>query len=85
MSTAGRLYRANGINHDYGAVRAGFSFYETHYDETQPWFILEARRMRDLSDQLELTPMLRLINKGYFIEGGVNNSRQIRFNFMYIF
>ena len=85
VSAALRLYRANGINHDYGAVRAGFSFFEAHYDETQPWFILEARRMRELSDKLELTPMLRLINKGYFIEGGVNNSRQIRFNFMYIF
>ena len=41
--------------------------------------------MRGLSDKLEITPMLRLINKGYFIEAGVNNSRQWRFNFMYIF
>ena len=29
--------------------------------------------------------MLRLINKGYFIEAGINNSRQFRLNFMYIF
>jgi hypothetical protein len=41
--------------------------------------------MRELSDKLEITPMLRLINKGYFIEAGINNSRQIRFNFMHIF
>jgi hypothetical protein len=85
VSATGRLYRASGIKHDYGSVRAGFSFYETHYEETQPWLIVEARRMRDLSDKLEITPMLRLINKSYFIEAGVNNSRQIRFNFMYIF
>ncbi len=85
VSAAGRLYRASGINHDYGAVRAGFSFYETDYDETQPWLVVEARRMRELSDKTEITPMLRLVNKGYFVEAGVNNSRQIRFNFMYIF
>jgi hypothetical protein len=85
VAATGRLYRASGINHDYGSIRAGFSFYEADYEETQPWLIVEARRMRDLSDKTEITPMLRLINKDYFIEAGVNNSRQIRFNFMYIF
>jgi hypothetical protein len=85
VAATGRLYRASGINHDYGSIRAGFSFYEADYEETQPWLIVEARRMQDLSDKTEITPMLRLINKDYFIEAGVNNSRQIRFNFMYIF
>lgn len=88
VSTTARLYRAygaSGLNHDYASVRAGFSFFEADYDETQPWFIVEARRMRGLSDKLEITPMLRLINKGYFIEAGVNTSRQWRFNFMVIF
>lgn len=85
FATMGRLYRGHGINHDFASVRAGFSFYETDYDETQPWFIVEARRMRDLSDKTEITPMLRLVNKSYFIEAGVNNSNQARFNFMYIF
>lgn len=85
LSAAGRLYRANGIQHDYAAVRGGFSFYEVDYEQTQPWLIVEARRMRGLSDKTEITPMLRLINKGYFVEVGVNNSRQWRFNFMYIF
>lgn len=80
-----RLYRSSSINHDYSAVRAGFSFYEAGYDKTQPWFILEARNMNGLSDQVEITPMLRLINKNFFIEAGVNNSREPRFNFMYIF
>lgn len=80
-----RLYRADGINHDYGALRAGFSFYEAEYEETQPWFIVEARRMRGLSEQVEITPMLRLINKGYFVEAGFNTDKQVRFNFMHIF
>lgn len=85
VAAFGRLYRAEGINHDYAAVRAGFSFYEVAYEETQPWFVVEARRMRGLSEQIEVTPMLRLINKGYFVEAGLNLEKQARFNFMYIF
>jgi len=80
-----RLYRATDINHDYTAMRAGFSFYEAEYDQTQPWFILESRNMNGLSDKTEITPMLRFINKNFFIEAGVNNYREPRFNFMYIF
>ena len=85
VSATARLYRAQGINHDYAAARAGFSFYEVDYDEVQPWVVLEARRMRDLSEDIEWTPMLRLIHKRYFVELGVNNFKQGRFNFMYIF
>jgi len=84
-SAAARLYRADGINHDYAAARLGFSFYEVDYDEIQPWLVVEARRMAGLSDKTEVTPMLRLIHNRYFIELGVNNSAQGRINFMYIF
>jgi hypothetical protein len=80
-----RLYRASGIDHDYQAVRAGFSFFESHYEETQPWLIVEARSMNDLSDRAEITPMIRLINRSYFIEAGANNFGQPRLNFMFIF
>ncbi|HEX2546016.1 MAG TPA: hypothetical protein VHL79_14130 [Ramlibacter sp.] len=85
LAAQARLYRARGINHDFVSARAGFSFYEVDYDEVQPWFVLEARRMRGLSDEIELTPMLRLIQNRYFVELGVNTSRQVRANFMYIF
>ena len=85
VSAAARLYRAPGINHDYVSARAGFSFYEVDYDETQPWLIAEARRMRGLSEKTEITPMLRLIHNRYFVEFGVSNMKQGRFNFMYIF
>jgi hypothetical protein len=80
-----RFYRASDINHDFTSVRAGFSFYEPEYDSTQAWFILEARNMNGLSEKIEITPMFRLINKSFFVEAGVNNSAQPRFNFMYIF
>jgi hypothetical protein len=85
FQAAHRLYRSSGINHDFTSLRAGFSFYETDYDKTQPWMILEARNMNGLSDKIEVTPMLRLINKNFFVEAGVNNAREPRFNFMYIF
>lgn len=85
LSATARLFRASGLNHDYGAVRAGFSFYEVDYEETQPWLIVEARRMRGLSHRTEVTPMLRLIHNRYFVELGVNTMKQPRFNFMYIF
>lgn len=85
VMATGRLYRAGGLRHDYVAARAGFSFYEVDYDEVQPWFVVEARRMRGLSDRTEITPMLRLIHNRYFVEAGVNNARQLRFNFMYTF
>jgi hypothetical protein len=85
LSGTVRLYRASGIKHDAASVRTGFSFYEVDYDELQPWFIVEARRMRGLSEKTEITPMLRLIHKSYFVELGINNMKQGRFNFMYIF
>ncbi|PPD54098.1 MAG: hypothetical protein CTY10_07965, partial [Methylotenera sp.] len=67
-----KLYRASDINHDYTSARAGFSFYESDYESTQPWLILEARNMNGLSEKIEITPMLRLINKSFFVEAGVN-------------
>lgn len=85
FSSAVRFNRAEGIRHDYASVRAGFSFHEVDYDEVQPWFIVEARRMRGLSDETEITPLLRLIHNRYFIEAGINTQKQARFNFMYIF
>ena len=85
VSATSRLYRAQGLNHDFASARAGFSFYEVDYDQTQPWFILEVRRMRGLTDKTEVKPMLRLIHNRYFVELGVNNASQARMNFMYIF
>ena len=85
FASTARLYRAEGINHDSTSLRAGASFYEVNYDETQPWLIVEARRFRNLSDRTEFTPMLRLIHHRYFVEAGISNMHEARFNFMYIY
>ncbi len=84
-SALARMYRADGVNHNFVSARVGFSFYEVDYDQTQPWLIVEARRMNGLSDATEVTTMLRLIHNRYFVELGVNNAAQVRANFMYIF
>ena len=84
-SASARLYWAEGIRHDFASARLGFSFYEADYDEIQPWLVIEARRMKGLSDKTEITPMLRLIQNRYFVELGVSNSHQARANFMFIF
>ncbi|MES2989945.1 MAG: hypothetical protein V4844_00880 [Pseudomonadota bacterium] len=85
VAATARLYRASGLNHDFGSLRAGFSFYEADYDEIQPWLLVEARRMRGLSDKTEITPMLRFIHNRYFVELGINTDRQARASFMYVF
>jgi hypothetical protein len=63
----------------------GFSFYEANYDETQPWLIFEARRMSMVSDAYEVTPMLRLIHKRFFVEAGANLQGKPRLSFMYVY
>jgi hypothetical protein len=85
-----RFIRANDMNYDTAAVQAGFSFYETNFDETQPWFVLEAKTMRNTEPSLQITPAIRLINKHYFLELGVTNPFQgegfaPRINAMFVF
>ncbi len=84
-SASARLVRAPGVNHDTLAMRAGFSFYEVDYEQTQPWLVIEARQMRNVVSGTEFTPLLRLINKSYFVEAGVSTTGKARLNFMYIY
>ena len=79
-----RAYRADGINHDYAAVLGGFSFYDVDYHQIQPWLVLEARRMRGLSDGVETTALARFIHRRWFIEVGINQDRKARLNAMFI-
>lgn len=85
-----RLIRAPDMNYDTAAIQAGFSFYETSFEETQPWFALETKTMRNIEPTLQITPALRLINKNYFLELGVTNPFQgegfaPRVNAMFVF
>jgi hypothetical protein len=85
-----RMVRAPGMNFDSASVQAGFSFYETGFDQTQPWFVVEARTMHNMSPAFQVTPALRFINKNYFLEVGITNpfekdDRMPRLNLMFVF
>jgi hypothetical protein len=85
-----RAIRAPEMNNDTAAMQAGFSFYETGFDETQPWFVLEAKTTRNYNPSMQVTPALRLINKHYFVEIGVTNpflssERAARLNLMFTY
>ena len=84
-SANARIYIADGITNNIVSARTGFSFYEANYDETQPWLIVEARRMSMVSDAYEVTPMLRLIHSRFFVAAGANFHGPPRLSFMYIY
>jgi hypothetical protein len=84
-SANARIYVADGITNNIVSARTGFSFYEANYDETQPWLIVEARRMSRVSNAYEVTPMLRLIHNRFFVEAGANLDGQPRVSFMYVY
>lgn len=78
-----KTMRASGsIRHDTAYARAGFSFYEVEYEDTQPWLILEAKRERySAVSKDSWMPMLRFINRRYFVEIGGNRDGAM-LNFM---
>ena len=80
-----QFIRGDSINHDTTKLKAGFSFYETSYDETQPWLILDVMNINGINSRPEVTPMLRLINKALYLEGGVSNMGNPRLHVMYTF
>jgi hypothetical protein len=85
-----RMVRAPHIQYDTYSVQAGFSFFETSFEETQPWLVVEARTTENMATRNEVTPALRLINQNYFVELGVTNpwdsqSRTPRLNLMLTF
>ena len=66
-------------------VQAGFSFYKTEWDQTQPWLVAEVSRMPGISDEYDKAIYLRLINKGFFVDVGIDDDRRPRLNFRYTF
>jgi hypothetical protein len=85
LAANARLYRAHGLNHDFASVRAGWALQDADNESTQTWIVIEARRIRELSESIEVSPMLRLINRRYFLELGVNERARARANLMFVF
>ena len=85
-----RMIRAPSLQYDTFSVQGGFSFYESGFEETQPWFVVEAKTINNMATRNEITPALRLINQNYFLELGITNpwdeaSRSPRLNLMLTF
>lgn len=85
-----RMTRAPNLQYDTFSVQGGFSFYESGFEETQPWFVVEAKTTNNMATRNEITPALRLINQNYFLELGITNpwdeaSRSPRLNLMLTF
>ncbi len=77
--------RAGSAQYDTYKAQAGFSFYETQFDQWQPWLVVEARKMPGLMDKTEVTPFLRLIHKSLYLELGANTDGKVRAGLMRVF
>jgi len=78
-------WKSSGFTVGYNNVQAGFAFYKTEWDETQPWLIAEISRMPGISDEYDKAIYLRLINKGFFVDLGIDDDRRPKLNFRYTF
>ncbi len=80
--------QTSGWQHHTAYARTGFSFYEADYEDTQPWFVVEAKREwdhlagRPSSAKTSWTPMLRLVNRRWFVDAGGNRDG-FRLNLMW--
>jgi len=80
-----QVLRVGHENFDTTKIEGGFSFYETGYNETQPWFILKAKNTNSLDNKNEYTPTLRFINKSIYGEVGVTTDGDPSLHLMYTF
>ena len=80
-----QVLRVGHENFDTTKIEGGFSFYETGYNETQPWLILKTKNTNTVFNKIEYTPTLRLINKTIFMDAGVTTYGDPSIHLMYTF
>jgi len=80
-----KFLRAGHENFDTSKIEAGFSFYETGYNETQPWLILKAKNTNSIFNKIEYTSTLRVINKAIFMDAGITTDGDLSIHLMYTF
>jgi hypothetical protein len=85
MAYAGTLRAKGNVQYDTYKAQVGFSFYETQFDEWQPWLILEAKHMPRMFEKTEITPFLRVIHKSVYLEIGANTEGKPRVGLMKVF
>jgi hypothetical protein len=85
LASVSTLRISGGRQYDTYKIQTGFSFFETEYDEWQPWLVLEVKRMPGLFDKPEVTPFLRFISNSLYLEIGANLEGKPRFGLMKVF
>ena len=80
-----QILRVGNQNYDTTKIEGGVSFYETTYNETQPWILLKTRKTKTVDSKTEYIPTLRFINKSLFGEVGINLDGDPSFHLMYTF
>ena len=84
-SLSHQILRGPHENFDRTQIKSGFSFYDTSYEETQPWFILEVMNMHSLEHNPAFIPPLRFVNKTLFFEAGISTKGDPKLHLMYTF
>jgi hypothetical protein len=78
----GHVARSSVFHHNFSNVQLGYSPYKAEYEEIAPWAVLDLRYTSNLGNKVEVTPMLRLIRKTFFVEVGVSTEGRPRFTLM---
>jgi hypothetical protein len=85
LVSASTLRISGSRQYDTYKIQTGFSFFETEYDEWQPWLVLEVKHMPGLFDKPEVTPFLRFISNSLYLEIGANLEGKPRLGLMKVF
>lgn len=84
-----QVWKAPSFTNTITTVQLGFAPYAADYEEVALWFVVQAQRRSGLSDTTQVTPMLRVIRKDWWVEIGASTNSQNRgevfFNLMHTF
>lgn len=67
---------ANDFNHTLTTTQVGFAPYEAEYDQWATWFVVQAQQRSGLTSATQVTPMLRLFKRSWWVELGASVNRQ---------
>lgn len=81
-----RLTYAGDITKEFRQkARVGIAPYIGDYGDLHTWFMLQVDHAPSSSDELTITPLVRLFKGTSLVEAGVNNNGKILVNFMHTF
>ena len=82
LGVRGHVTRSSAFHHNFSNAQFGWAPYKAEYEELAPWLVLDVRYTSNLGNKVEVTPMVRLIQKNFFVEAGVSIEGRPRFTLM---